>query len=194
MSLAISVFAEPAEEPLSLEEAKAQLRISNDEESALVKTYIKAARRYLERTRGRAFITQTLERQMDCFPRCGFFELPRPPLQSVTFIKYVDYGGNLVTLDPAYYQVDTKSRPGRVAPAYGLIFPPSRPQLGAVTVRYVCGEGAAAAVPEEVRQAMRLLVTDAFEFRSESVIGQVVSTRNAVDALLPVTETMWIGR
>src|SRR6185503_13895004 len=195
MSLAIRVVAEPAEEPLSLVQAKDQLRVTNDDSNELIASYIAAARRHLENTRGSAYVTQTRERQLDCFlDYCGVIEIPRSPLQSVTWIKYIDFVGVEQTLSPTLYQVDARSEPGRIAPAYGQAWPSTRPQLGAVTIRYVCGYVAAAAVPEEVRQAMRLLVTDAWECKSETVIGTIVATRKAVDALLPVIDALWIGR
>lgn len=194
MGLAIRVVTEPAEEPLSLVDAKAQCRITGDDDDDLVATYITAARQHLEETRGRAYVTQTRELQLDAFPCRAPIEIPRAPLQSVTWIKYYDYGGTLQTWDSALYQVDTMSEPGRILPVYGLIYPYPRPQLGAVTIRYVAGYGAAVAVPERVRQALRLLVADMWENRSPVVLGVSVSTRNTVDALLPTSEALWIGQ
>src|SRR6185295_4859943 len=47
----------------------------------------------------------------------GAIEIPWPPLQSVTSIKYLDANGQEQTLPPADYTVDTISEPGLVIPA-----------------------------------------------------------------------------
>lgn len=98
----------------------------------------------------------------------GILELPRYPLQSITSITYLDTDGSSKTLDPSVYVVTTGS-PGRVAPAYGHIWPVTLPQIGAVTVRLVAGYGDTAdKVPLNVRQAILLLVSHLYLNRGET--------------------------
>ena len=54
------VTGAPAQEPVTLAEAKASLRITNTDEDALVTQYLEDARIYAERITGRKFITQTV--------------------------------------------------------------------------------------------------------------------------------------
>jgi hypothetical protein len=76
------------------------------------------------------------------WPDKASIRLPRPPLQSVSSIQYVASGtGILTTMPSANYLVDASTRPGRVAPAFGQIWPLLQQQLAAVQVNYVAGYG-----------------------------------------------------
>ena len=124
----------PAVEPVSLDELKAHLRINADQndEDALLQHYLTTARKYAENYTWRAFITQTWRVSFDCFP-CKI-EVPRPPLQEVTSIQYVDTAGDTQTLDEDLYQVDADSQPGRIIPAYGQSWPSIRNYLANLDV------------------------------------------------------------
>ncbi|MEQ8226790.1 MAG: hypothetical protein RIA64_01800 [Rhodospirillales bacterium] len=120
---------------------------------------------------GRALVTQTWDYKMDCLPRDGF-KVPLPPVQSVTFIKYIDLNGIEQTLSSDLYTVDTSSEPARIVPAYGETWPDARNQVNAVTVRLVCGyppEGSPADyranVPGPIKSAIKLLVDDLYQHR-----------------------------
>ena len=90
-------------------------------------------------------------------------ELPKPPLQSLTWFKYVDYAGTLQTLSSASYLVST-GKPGRIQPVWGNPWPIPRPQIDAVQIRFVCGYGdTAAAVDENVKQAMLVHIGGGYE-------------------------------
>lgn len=124
---------------------------------------IAAARRRIEAWEWRAHITQTWQLVLDRFPplRCGrdwTIYVPRPPLQSVSSITYLDNEGDQQTLASSKYRVDSSSRVGRITPAYGESWPATRPVTGAVTITFVAGYGDAATdVPEETRQAILIL-------------------------------------
>jgi hypothetical protein len=68
-------------------------------------------------------ITQTFEYTLDGFPAnpsliysASVIDLPRPPLQSVEFIQYIDTAGNVQTLASEDYVADASSSEiGRVA-------------------------------------------------------------------------------
>jgi hypothetical protein len=67
------------------------------------------------------------------------------------------------TWSSSLYTVDAPAgefaEPGRIYPAYGQVYPVTRAQPAAVTIRFVCGYGAAAsAVPGPIRSAMKLLI------------------------------------
>ncbi len=70
----------------------------------------------------------------------GWFRVFNPPLISVDSIEYLDTSGNRQTLPPSSYAV-TPGFPGRIAPAFGKLWPLSLPQIGAVTLKYTCGYG-----------------------------------------------------
>src|SRR5690606_23947827 len=86
---------DPASEPLTLEEAKAHLKVEVAADDAYITALITAARMTLEEWTGRAFIEQVWEARLDAFP-CGDapIVLPRPPLIAVSLISYIDPNGD----------------------------------------------------------------------------------------------------
>jgi hypothetical protein len=86
----------------------------------------------------------------------GTITLPRAPLLSVVSIRYLDVSGALQTLSPSVYSAVAGS-PGRVAPAFGQVWPVTLPQIGAVTYRLTAGYGPdATTTPENVKAAIKL--------------------------------------
>lgn len=183
----VRVQTPPAEEPVSLSEAKAHMRIVVNEEDALITSLIAAARRHCERIARRAFVTRTLEVVLDSWPCDGVIALPYPPLASVTHIKCRDQDGNEHTISSSDYVVDAHSQPGRIAAAYGKQWPTVALQpLAAIVVRYVAGYGAAAAVPEDYKACILAYTAAYYENREVVVTQQGISsiTLPFVDALL----------
>ena len=103
---------------------------------------IKGARMLAEGKTRRAFITQTWDWLFDAFPASGL-KVPKPPLQSVTSITYIDTDGNSQTLAATEYRVDNSTEPGRITPAFSKVWPVTRAVTNAVTVRIVVGFGVA---------------------------------------------------
>jgi len=167
----IVVTTPPAIEPVTLAEAKMNSRISVSEDDALVEAMITTAREWAEMFTRRAFITQTITWSMDGFPACGIFFVPRPPLQSVTSVKYYDIDGVQQTISSGDYQVDTLSAPGRVAEEPDYSWPSVEAErLNAVEMIYPAGYGDAASdVPERAKQAIKLLVGHWYENREDTV-------------------------
>ena len=158
----LRVITPPAEEPVSLETVKEHLRIDLDTEDALLELYLATAREKAEGLAWRAFITQTLELILDEWPADGFLKLPRPPLQSVVSVKYLDKDGVEATWTD--YQVDARSEPGKIyfksTPSTALY--PS----GAIAVRFTAGYGDAPTdVPQTMSQAMLMLIGHWYENR-----------------------------
>jgi uncharacterized phiE125 gp8 family phage protein len=154
----------PVAQPLFLEQAKEYAKIEIPHENATLADILTTATERCEDLLGQSLITQTWALTLDSFFQEPFYDavegvlkLPRPPLQSVTSITYFDTAGVSQTWSSASYQVDAKSRPGRIALVEGQDWPDTNEQLGAVVITYVAGYGAAEAVPAQVKQAIRLL-------------------------------------
>ena len=178
-----TLVSAPAEEPVTVTEAKAHLRVDDTNSDTLITSLIVAAREYAETFTRRALITQTWDWIADGFP--GTIVLPLPRLVSVTSITYIDSDGNSQTLAASTYTVDTDSEPGRIVPAFGKSWPVTRAVFNAVTVRFVAGYGAAAAVPQTIKQAMLLLIGHWYDHREAVAHAQtVVEVPMAVDTLL----------
>lgn len=185
--MAYKIYTQPIEEPVYLDEAKSHLRVEADvtDDDILIDAMIVAARRHCESFLGRALITQTWDLYLDAFPDCGYIELPLPPLASVTTVKYKDSDGTLQTWDAANYIVDTVSEPGRICLANSISWPTTYDEVQAVQIRFVCGYGTASAVPQNIKHAILLKLTDLFENRGDSERSFVTNTLDqAVEALL----------
>lgn len=137
--------------------------------AALIAPATEAAETYL----GRAIITQTLVLTLDRFP-CWEIRLPRPPLQEVTAIRYLDDSGVQQTLDDALYRVSTSSEPGSIEPAYGQSWPSARAVSGSVEIEYVAGYGDEPEnVPAIIKHAIVMTVGEWLEFREGLVVGTI---------------------
>lgn len=131
---------------------------------------------------GRAFGTQTWDYVLDAFPcvEGGGIRLPLPPLQSVTYIKYVSPDTGL-EVDATDYAVDAYSDPGWVMPSTDG-WPTPMATINAVRVRFVCGYST---VPPAVKQAVKLLAGHYYENRESVVLDARPSELpQAVKALL----------
>lgn len=105
----LTLVTAPTEEPITLAEAKLQLRIVDDSpstnpEDTLITAMIVAARRACERHKEEGFVTQTWDLFLDKFPayertvqpdRCRWIEIPKGPLQYVESLTYKDSSGTL---------------------------------------------------------------------------------------------------
>lgn len=186
------LVAGPAAEPISLDEAKLQVRVDADAETGLIAAYIAAARQMCEEQTWRALMTQTWELLLPAWPDLRSLHLPRPPLQAVTWVRYVDADGTEQTLDTGAYEVITAREPGGLVLNYGRNWP----QLGhaalPVTVRFVAGYGlTAVAVPEPLRQGMRLLVGHMYANRESVNVGNTSIMPQAVDWLWRPYQVRW---
>lgn len=178
----------PAAEPITTAEAKEQVRQDGTDEDTYIDTLIVAARRWVERTSGRALINQTWDYSLDRFPQSAFIEIPKFPLSSVTSITYYDDDLSTSTVfASSKYQVDTARTPGRIALKDGETWPVDSLRLSSgVVIRFVAGYGAAgSSVPEDLRHVIKLLVAQMYTHREPEVTGTIVSrVQFAVDSLM----------
>lgn len=163
---------EPAILPVTLSQIKDQLNLASDDKSRDGRLLLlaKAATRLAERVTGRSFINQTWQLTLDFhFPICEpWIALPRPPVQSITQIDYVDNDGLTQTLTANKYRLAGTKTPAIVEPAYGQTWPATREVREAVTITYVAGyDGGVAnptdaqslaAVPDDAKLAILLTV------------------------------------
>lgn len=152
----------PAVEPITDAELQAHLGMDAPDFAArldVLHSNLTAARQLCESDgegAGIAFITQTWTYYADAFPLDNTQINLRGPLQSVASVKFIDASGTLQTLNPLLYQVDTIK--SRILPGFEQSWPQTRAVANAVQVEYICGFGNAAAVPEMIKQAIKLVV------------------------------------
>lgn len=175
--MALTMITGPAVEPVSVNEAKAHLRVDISDDDALIDGLITAARTHVEQNLKRALVAQTWELVLDSFPAVGFIRLPLPPLASVTSIQYTSLAGVEATLSADSYLVDTDREPGCIVLKHSASWPAVElREVGGVRVRYVAGYGSTAGdVPRGIRQAILLLVGSMYENREETLVAQGVT-------------------
>jgi hypothetical protein len=170
--------------PVSLADAKLGCRIDNALMDAHVQDLVDAAiEEALART-GRSFCTTTwlvkipspLMQMQDlgrpplatlpawplyiaAWPLAPYFELPRPPLVSVQWVKYYDPNENFITMDPAIYSVDAAPRFGRICLLPNQVWPITDRRWDAMQIAFTAGYGVASSVPAGIRIGIKKLVS-----------------------------------
>ena len=167
--MSLQLVTPPAGEPVSLAEAKLHLRVDVDDDDSLIGSLIAAARQSAETLTGRQMITARWKLVLDAFP-CHAIFLAKCPVQSVVNIQYLDMNGMSQTLPLVDYVVDTSCEPARITPVFGKTWPPTLPQIGAVTITFDAGYGAASAVPEGIKSWIKLRVGSLYAHREEMSI------------------------
>lgn len=160
---------------------------TNTTEDPYVGTLVKSARRWIENTRGMALMTQTLDGSIDVFPRNGAIVFPKYPLASVTSVTYYDENLSTSTVfSSTKYQVDVAKRPPRIVLKNGDTWPTDSLRLSSgIVIRLVAGYGAASAVPDDIKHAIKLLVGQMYTHREPEVTGTIVARLGfTLDALL----------
>jgi len=156
------VYVIPYGEPVSLEQAKQQIRVlDSDEEDELIAGYIRAAREWVENYTGLALV----RREFTEFhrPERGVVSLYRRPIVSASVAGFAD----------------TRIVAGRLFPGAGLSWPYlAHPEQFEVTYTAGYAEGE---VPQSLIQAMLLLIGHYFVNRS--------SVGNAAMAEIPLAVT-----
>jgi uncharacterized phiE125 gp8 family phage protein len=167
---------------LWVNDLKLHLRVDHSDEDDLITAYAAAAVDQAETYLGRALLTQTWDAWFTRWPADGVLELPQPPLQSVTSVKYTPAGGTEMTLASSVYKVETGREPGRVTLGYGQAWPGDELDVGApIVVRMVCGWTAAESVPQSIAQAVRWIVGHMYEHRES------VSLANTPPFIMPMS-------
>jgi uncharacterized phiE125 gp8 family phage protein len=163
--MALQLLTAPAQEPVSLAEAKAHIRVTDGGEDALINSLITTSRLQIEAGLGLALITQDWRLVLDCWPLGDTLEVPLRPLASVSEIRVYDNDANASIVDPLGYTVDTASMVPRIASRSGY-WPIPGARTNGIEIDFIAGYGANAdTVPAPIRQAMLLLVGHWYEHR-----------------------------
>jgi len=180
------VIVPPTIEPVTLAEAKAQCRVDISTDDAYITSLITAAREHCEGIDWCAYMTQTLELWLEDWPLDDEIELPRPPLQSVSSVKYYDVNDVEYTLATTVYAVDVVSVPGLIHLRYLQTWPILQLRdYNAIKITYIAGWDSAAYMPVVIKQAMLLLIGHWYENREGILVGSISkSIEFGVHALL----------
>ena len=154
--------------PVTLTEVKYQLKLEDSftDDDNLLQIMMDAATQSLEAYCNSCFVTSTVEEVFDKFKRITC--LGRSPLISVTSVEYYT-SGSYSTQSSSEYIVDTYSKPGRIQILDDYAIPSTDNVINRQKVTYQSGYGAIGAVPDPIKQAVLVLVTEMYERRENFV-------------------------
>lgn len=165
----------PTSEPVTTAQAKTHLRVNHSDDDTLIDSMISRARVTVEEYTRRQLLTATYKVFLDGWP--DVIKLPRPPLQSVTHVKYYDSTNTLQTWSSANYQVDIYSYPARIVPVQGVSWPTIYSRLNPIEIQFVCGHlnTGADLVPYQAVLAMLQLLSHWYEMREATISGTIIA-------------------
>ena len=174
---------------------KSFMSVDFSDDDTLIAELVKASQNVIETYLNRAITTQTLELYLDRLPfyndidypegtftapdieyNSNYIVLPKPPVASVTHVKYFDDSDTEYTYASSNYYVDTISEQARIVLRQGKSWPTvtQTRNANAYVVKYVAGYGGASDVPEPIVQAIKLLTAHLYENR-EAVTSLTVN-------------------
>ena len=160
----------PTVRPVTLEEAKAQLRVESTDFDAQINRLIDTAVSWLASPDGwlnRSLCRQTLELTVAGWPNAEGIHLPGGPVASVSSVKYFDTANAEQTVTSSDYFLDRD----RLLMLPGFTKPILMQRPAPIAIRYLAGAETVAEVPEGLRHAVLVLVTRLFEHRGDMVVG-----------------------
>jgi uncharacterized phiE125 gp8 family phage protein len=160
--------------PVSLADAKVQLRLETDDVSRDVEVsgYIADAAGWVEKYTGHILVARDVTEQFRGFEAVNLRAWPVKPA-AVVGVAYLDASGAPIEITGAV--VDTTSRPARVRLGGG-IFWPFRDALQLFTVTVRAGYEPADEVPRNFRRAMLVMIS---AYDSDREGGELLQTAEA---------------
>lgn len=162
--MSTTLLGGPLVEPVSLAEVKQRLRITHNDEDAVITALIESARAHVEVSTGLILMKQSWRINVNDWPEKGVIPLSFWPLLSVDKVTlYDDSGGSRILL-PSLYQLKRQLRPATLClqrsplASIGLI----KGLEIDVTAGY---SDKAEDVPAPLRQAILLIIDYWFEVR-----------------------------
>ncbi len=181
---ATKIVTPAAAEPVYLDDLKAHLRVTVDDDDDLISSYLSAARRVAEQWSRQTLmptqylltvdrfplvpnsqfapgnpsvLTPVLQNTWPLDPSIWAIFLPHNPVISIDQFRYVDITNGLTTLDPSEYQLDSVSTPGRISNIVGSFWPSIAFVPSAVQITFTAGYASIAEIPASLILAIKML-------------------------------------
>jgi uncharacterized phiE125 gp8 family phage protein len=173
-------------EPITLEEVKAMVGLETDQSQfdGLIRSLIAGAIDYFEEETNTVLMSQTWYGYIEDWPlEDDYIEIRKPPLKSITAIKYTtSAGGDPTEWPKGQYVIDINIEPGRVYLGYLKDYPSAvlAPTSNAIQIEFVCGYVKESDVPFNIKNALKQLIEYWFTERGadagkvpESIMKQI---------------------
>ncbi len=173
-------------EPISLSEAKSHLRIINEntDSDTEITRLMATARAATEKYLGSSLVDKVLVGYFDEFTETAT-QLKDGPVRSITAIKYIDENGIEQTLSSQIYKLYDHNKLSFVALAFGQSWPKTQKTQNAVKIEYMAGYADPSQVPEPIRHAILLQISDLYENRTGQVDRQLTENKTVCSLLNP---------
>jgi uncharacterized phiE125 gp8 family phage protein len=184
----------PAALPISVAEAKAQMRVEGNDDDTIIERLVNAAVAFVDvqGVLGRAMITQTWGEWLAPNPSTVMLSLG--PVQSVSAIKYYDIDGVLQTATLADFNVFGTPNRITITPKTGKAWPTTQTRDDAIEIEYVVGYGStSASVPQTVRHALLMLVAHWYENRETTQEKQMQDLPYGFMEMMNIERNSWYG-
>lgn len=155
--------SEPYEEPVTLGEVKRHLRVMHSDLDTEIRSLIREARDWFERTHGKTLrLAVTRTTAWGCWPSGPIYPA-FPPLKSVTSITYYDTANSSQTLASSNYDTITSTYlPPFIDWSKDAVLPDTYDRPDAITLTYVTGWASRDTIPDAARQAIKLHISARF--------------------------------
>jgi uncharacterized phiE125 gp8 family phage protein len=184
----------PAALPISVAEAKAQMRVEGNDDDTIIERLVNAAVAFVDvqGVLGRAMITQTWGEWLAPNPSTVMLSLG--PVQSVSAIKYYDIDGVLQTATLADFNVFGTPNRITITPKTGKAWPVTQTRDDAIKIEYVIGYGdASTSVPQTVRHGLMMLVAHWYENRETTQEKQMQDLPYGFMEMMNIERNSWYG-
>ncbi len=182
--MTLTLTSGPAEEPVTVAEAKAHLRIDGSAEDVLVASLIVTSRLHVEAALGLALITQGWRLTLDAWPDGGVVRFPLRPIRSIAAVSVKNAAGSPATVASEDYLLDGQALRPRLIVRDGK-WPEPGLRAAGIEIQFAAGIGNGAEdVPQPIRHAILLLVAHWYEHRDPLEIGAPAAIPAAVSDLL----------
>lgn len=172
------------ERPVLPGEVKEHLGITSSGSDARLVRLTDAAIGKLQQEHWTQFCEATYDQYADHFGQAPFILL-RPPVGTVATVKYTDLDGNEQTVSTDVWEQGLVVGLGVVRLAYDQRWPTDcRGHYDNVVIRFTCGYGAAADVPEPIKLAILSLVEHLNEYRGEVSERTLSAVPKSLDYLM----------
>ena len=171
----LTVISPAAEAPLSLDAAKAFLRVGDPVEDRFISDLLQSARERLEQVAGLALVTQTVRVTWSNWPpsiQGRGARLPISPARQLVSVKLVEADGEALLYSDRFQLLC-----GRICLRPWSLLPPV-PIGGRIDIEIEAGFGAAADLPEDLREALLRLIAVMYAARTPNAFE--VSTRGGL--------------
>ena len=180
--MALSIVTPPKLWPVTLDEMTDHLRVTATQEDSLIFDIIRGATYWAENRLRWRLLTQTWKYYLNKWPT-DIINLPYPPLQSVTHMKYYNASDVQTTLvEDTNYRVDTVTYPARIESITS--WPATYDKVLPIEIQFICGFTHRDSIEDPIKDAIKLRAADLYENRQDSYMatGPVTVTKNTKTA------------